>query len=137
MKWTERVKRGVRSWAAGRYGNDALNRTVYLIGLVLVLVGAFTSRESLRFIGLGLLIYYMYRALSRDISKRYGENQKFLKSVAPAKSGFYKVRARFRDRKTHKHLTCPSCKKTVRVPKNKGRIRVRCPHCRQSFEARS
>ncbi len=34
-------------------------------------------------------------------------------------------------------LVCPECAQIIRVPRNKGRIEVRCPSCRKSFDAKS
>lgn len=41
------------------------------------------------------------------------------------------------DRKTHRYFECPSCKKRLRVPKGKGKIRITCPHCGEKFERRT
>lgn len=32
-------------------------------------------------------------------------------------------------------FTCPKCAATLRVPKGKGRIEIRCPRCSHAFEA--
>ena len=31
----------------------------------------------------------------------------------------------------------PECAQIIRVPRNKGKIEVRCPSCRKSFDAKS
>jgi ribosomal protein L37AE/L43A len=33
------------------------------------------------------------------------------------------------------YFTCPTCRKTLRVPKGQGAIIVHCPHCRYEFDA--
>ncbi|MBR3231854.1 MAG: hypothetical protein IKF75_04170, partial [Lachnospiraceae bacterium] len=40
----------------------------------------------------------------------------------------------WKDRKTYRYFKCPGCGQEVRVPKGKGRIRITCPKCHQSFE---
>lgn len=32
---------------------------------------------------------------------------------------------------------CPSCGKRMKLPKGKGKLRVRCPHCHHAFEMES
>ena len=39
--------------------------------------------------------------------------------------------------RAYKHLKCPECGQRVRVPRGKGKIRVRCPQCKTKFDARS
>lgn len=39
--------------------------------------------------------------------------------------------------KQNKYLVCPKCAQIIRVPRNKGKIEVRCPSCRKSFDAKS
>ncbi len=33
----------------------------------------------------------------------------------------------------YKYLTCPNCKKKLRVPRKKGSIKITCPHCKEQF----
>ena len=40
-------------------------------------------------------------------------------------------------RKTSRFLKCPTCGQILSVPKNKGRIRVTCPHCNTKIETKS
>lgn len=40
-------------------------------------------------------------------------------------------------RKTSRFLKCPTCGQILSVPKNKGRIRVTCPHCHTKMETES
>jgi transcription elongation factor Elf1 len=71
---------------------------------------------------------------SRNIPKRYAEDQKFL-SVTGGVRKFFRIRKkRFEDRGEYRHFTCPKCGQDVRVPKGKGHVRITCPKCRTSFE---
>ncbi|MDO5037439.1 MAG: hypothetical protein Q4E37_03960 [Tissierellia bacterium] len=121
----------------GRYGTDSLNRAIVGLVFVLLLLGLYTRMRIFQTLALALLVYTYFRAFSRNISRRYQENQKFLRTLAPLKGKFYRLRARFRDRKTHKYVSCPLCKKDMRVPKGKGRIKITCHYCGHEFIDRS
>ena len=66
----------------GRYGIDQLSKFLLIAGLVIVLISAFLGNNPialiLYLIGWGLVIYCYYRVFSRNVSKRYSENQAFL-----------------------------------------------------------
>ena len=36
-------------------------------------------------------------------------------------------------KETHKFVKCKGCKKTLRLPRHKGKINVTCPHCHAQF----
>ena len=66
----------------GRYGVDDLSRAQIIVSMVLLLVSTFLSAffrvNILYWLGLALLIYSYFRILSRNVSKRYEENQRYL-----------------------------------------------------------
>lgn len=133
----DKVRKKLAEFFADRYGHDTFNQVLLYIALALLLIGIFTKYMIFNTLGLVIIIYVYFRMLSKNIPKRYEENQKFLKLTSPIRSRFNILKRRFRDRKTHKYLTCPNCKKTMRVPKGKGRIKVTCAHCTFTFETRS
>ena len=49
---------------------------------------------------------------------------------------FRRLKARLTDR-DHRYFACPQCGQTVRVPRGKGTIKIRCPKCRTQFEKKS
>lgn len=110
-----------RQFMYGRYGSDKLNLCLLGVGVVLCLVSSFT-----RFYFLGLasyipLVWAIVRMYSRNIPARQRENQQFLR--------FFQ---RIRDRQ-NRYFTCPRCRQTVRVPKGKGTIVIKCPTCGERF----
>ena len=84
-----------------------------------------------------LLIYTYFRMLSRNISRRYNENQIYLKYRYKVIAKFNGFKARMRDRKTHRVFKCPGCSQKIRVPRGKGRISIKCPKCRIEFIKRT
>ena len=71
----------------GRYGVDAFARFTMGVALVAIIISIFFpggNRIGALFdtIGLLVLLYTYYRMLSRDIQKRYAENEKYLAATA-------------------------------------------------------
>lgn len=130
-----------RQWMYGRYGNDEMGMALWIIALVAMIVGGvlgwFVKEPSflyylelfLRLLSVVLLVWMLVRMFSRNIAKRRAENYKWL-------AFFRKLKGVFRkrpDAKTHRYFKCPSCKQTVRVPRNKGKINITCPKCGTKF----
>lgn len=115
----------LRRFMQGRYGNDALNRTMIWVSLIISVVGLFirhpVTNKILFTVSYLLLGYTIFRMLSRNTYKRYLENRRYLR--------FWE---RLRDR-DHKHFDCPRCRQPVRVPRGKGKIAITCPRCREKF----
>lgn len=138
MNWLHR-------FMSGRYGvADGLS--IALIGamLILSLLGMFTGWEVLNLLSYIPFGMYVYRTFSRDIHRRQEENRKFMEFAGPfwrklKQDGFNfrgklnKLKLRFKDRKTHLYLNCPTCKQNLRLPRGKGRLKVTCPKCKTVF----
>ena len=121
----------------GRNGMDELARMQSWLVLILLLVGMFTRIGLFSFVALILMIYMYFRVFSRNTSKRYEENQKYLNfryGLAVKKD---KWKKRWQQRKTYRFFKCPQCKQTVRVPKGRGKICITCPKCRTEFVKKS
>lgn len=117
----------------GRYGADALNNAMLVLCLVLMILSRVLRAGWLDLLSIAVLVVCYLRVFSRNINARYQENQKFLAAVQPVRKWFGGMKQRFRDRKTHRYFTCPSCGMTLRVPKGKGKINISCPKCRTQF----
>ena len=134
----------ISRFMAGRYGNDELNRFLNIATLV-VLILTFFQRlwpplGYLYYLGLALLIYSIFRSLSKNRNARLKERATYLKASNSVKKffrkikGFFKIQTRrFKERKTYKYFTCPTCKTTIRVPKGHGKVQISCPKCRTTF----
>lgn len=120
-----RFTAGLRRFMAGRYGTDRLNMVILCAGLVLVIIYGLVPNAALKLIlwaaSYGLMIWAIFRSLSRNTYKRYQENRKF--------SQFFD---RLKDR-DHRYYDCPKCRQPVRVPRGKGKISITCPRCREKF----
>lgn len=121
----------------GRYGYDTLGKTLLWVYLAIVIIHAILSLfiDSPLFyvlylmLSTALVIYIIWRAMSKSIAKRRAENEKFC--------GFFKLRRnKWRDRKTHVYRKCPQCKAVLRLPKSKGKHTVVCPRCKNRFDVK-
>lgn len=124
-QFSARVSMALRNFMAGRYGTDRLNMAILGAGLVASLLSVMIRVAPLNLIfwalSYGLMIWAIFRTLSRNTYKRYQENRKFLQ-----------VFDRLKDRQ-HRYFDCPKCRQMVRVPRGKGKIAITCPRCREKF----
>ena len=116
----------------GRYGSDALNQFLMVIALVLLIPWFFTHWAIFSILILALIILIYCRMFSRNIYKRSSENQKFLAWFTPIQRKLAGRKMQMQD-KAHRYYKCPSCGRTLRVPRGRGRIEITCPHCKRKF----
>lgn len=126
-----------RRFMAGRYGLDALNKLLLILGALLLVVMWIWPYRVFEAVFFVLLIYAYFRMFSRNITKRYAENQKYLQLTAGVRNFFSRRKNRFQQRKRYRFFKCPKCGQQVRVPKGKGKISIRCPKCGESFVKKS
>ena len=123
----------------GRYGIDNLWRVLLVFYLISVVVTNIVYRYSriayysLSVASLTIIAFAIFRVFSKNIEARRNENAKWLKFSQAIKQKFIQRKNINKQRKTHKFVKCKQCKKTLRLPKNKGRVNVRCPHCDNQF----
>lgn len=137
MKMKERIMRFMQ----GRYGVDTFCRFLLVAGLVVVFLSAFLGNGAVGMIfyllGWVLIIYCYFRMFSRNVSKRYAENQAFLAKTYRIRSFFQKQKNIWKQRRVYHIYTCPNCKQKIRIPRGKGKIEIRCPKCGTTFIKKS
>lgn len=126
----------------GRNGVDQLSRFTMGVALVSIILAIFPRNGSalgalLDTIGLLAIVYTYYRILSKDIQRRYQENQKYLEKTNKIRMRFRKEKNMMEQRKTHHIYTCPGCGQKIRIPKGKGKIEIDCPKCHTKFVKKS
>ena len=130
----------MRSWfqrfMSGRYGFDQLGGFLCIVSFILVIVGAWVS-PVLYWLGLVLLIYCYFRVLSRNRSKRYSENLKYLSVQNKVVDWANRYCLRFKQRKQYRYFRCPQCGQQLRVPRGRGKISITCPKCHNQFIKKS
>ena len=130
------IRNALQRFMYGRYGNDQLNTALLVLYLALYLVYFLTGFDPLYWISFALILFALFRMLSRNIDRRRAENAKFLQLTGPICRRFKSCRTRMQDRE-HRYFKCPNCGQQMRVPRGKGRITVHCRSCGATFEEKS
>ena len=120
----------------GRYGMDEMYIGLVAMWFFLTVINSFVQSTLLSLLGTAVLIFGLYRFMSRNHAKRRAENEKFLKLWRPVKNWLMFQRDRFRDRKTARYRKCRHCKAIIKLPNQKGKHTVRCPKCGERFDVR-
>lgn len=131
------MRERLQRFMMGRYGADQLSKLYLGIAVVCMVVSLFSRWNLFYLVGLLLLIYVYYRMFSRNISKMYAQNQKFLNLRYRAVAKWNNRKKEHAQRQIYRFYTCPGCKQRVRVPRGKGRIQITCPKCRMEFVKKS
>ena len=121
----------------GRNGMDELARMQSWLVLILLLVGMFTRIGLFSFVALILMIYMYFRVFSRNTSKRYEENQKYLNFRYNRTVSWNRFKKRMGQARDYRFFKCPMCNPEVRVPRGHGKIEITCPKCREKFIRRT
>lgn len=130
----QRFSDSMRRFMTGRYGMDQLNIFLLITAVALNVISLILSRFGVvcRIIGLlvnlisyGILFWYLFRFFSRNLEKRFRENRRYLTR-----------KSRLLDRQ-NRYYRCPNCKQTVRVPRDRGKICIKCPKCSEKFIRKS
>ena len=112
----QKIGEAFRRFMYGRYGTDSLNKALLIAAVVLMLLGwvggswIASWMTIFNLFAYAPLIWCIFRMYSRNIDARRRENAKWM--------GFF---------------ACPSCGQSVRVPRGKGKINIRCPKCGERF----
>lgn len=129
----------IQRFMVGRYGADQLWRALIIFYLIAILITNIVYRfskiayYSLSVLSLAIIIFAVFRVFSKNIEARRKENQEWLKITGVIRQKFLFAKERSKQRKTHKFVKCKKCKKVLRLPKNKGKLNVSCPHCKNQF----
>ena len=126
---------------AGRNGNDQLNRFLLLLDVALLLLASIFRRTALGsllyLLVLAVLVLSYFRMFSRDVYRRRSENERYLRKLEKLRARLRITRERWNQRKDYKFFSCPSCKAVMRVPRGRGKIRIVCHKCGNTFMGKS
>ncbi len=139
----------------GRYGHDDLSLALLVIAFVCLVFAALSRNRNASlffvFVLILLVVWSIFRMLSRNIEKRSRENQiyksltgGFSRNSKPfmesMKTWWGNVKS-IRPPESKKNyglkvclFKCPGCGVDVKIPANKGRIMITCPKCGKEFE---
>lgn len=130
-------------WMQGRYGMDQFSRFLSILLLILIVLNLFVRSGILGILGWAVIIYMYFRIFSKNIAKRYAENQKYMALENKVRNFFsgitdpVKRKKNMEQRKNYHIYKCPQCKQKIRIPRGKGMIMVKCPKCAYEFKKKS
>ena len=142
MNVFRKIGNAIARFMYGRNGMDQLNLVLMWVVLILDVVTMLVQRNHaavsmvLYWLSMAGWVYVLFRMFSKNLSKRRGENQKFVNWVWRMKSSRAGAKERHAD-KDHKYFTCKTCGTICRVPVGKGKIIITCPKCGEIFQRKS
>lgn len=114
-----------RNFMMGRYGQDRLGTVLFTAGLVTMFLGMIFGRflwsAVFNLLSFLLLLLCIFRMFSKNIEARRREERAWTSFLSHVKD------------KEHRYYRCPQCRQTVRVPRGRGKINIRCPRCSRQF----
>ena len=136
------MREKLQRFMMGRYGGDELSKALSIVALVCMILSSVFVKVPVVYLllywgGAAILVYNLFRMFSKNVSKRYEENQKYRTFRYKVVTKLDAKKKQFAQRKTHRFFKCPSCKQHVRVPKGRGKICITCPRCKHEFIKRS
>lgn len=135
------MREKIARFMQGRYGVDQFTNFLVCSALVMLVITMFIKIPVIHFLfnilSVIAIVYAYFRMLSRNHSKRFSENERYMKYYNSVKFFIIREKSHMQQRKTHHIYKCPQCKQSIRVPKGKGRIAITCPKCHTEFIKRS
>ena len=121
----------------GRYGADQMGQMLSAVSMVFLIISLFSRNQGWFLLALIGIVYNYFRMFSKNISKRYAENQKYLTMTAGIRRKLASWKSQLAQRKIYHIYRCPGCKQKIRVPWGRGKIEIRCPKCNTRFVKKS
>ena len=119
----------------GRYGTDELTYALFIFAAILSFINIFLRSGILQLVVYALVIYALFRILSRNLEARRRENRFFKEKI-----GFImKQKEIYENRKNdklHVYKKCPACKAVLRLPHRIGTHTTVCPRCGKEFKVK-
>lgn len=150
----ERLVWRTERFMQGRNGMDDMSRSLYWLGLILLILSIFLGRGTLNLLAMICFGYSIFRMLSTNVNARQSENTWYLNKTAGLRSRFGRgasyggnagagrnpfadikknaeqQKLRFDERKEYRFFKC-KCGATLRVKRGQGTKELICPICKE------
>lgn len=130
-------KNKMMQFMQGRYGADQMGQMLSAVNMVFLIISLFSRNQAWFLLAVIGIVYNYFRMFSKNISKRYAENQKYLTMTAGIRRKLASWKSQLAQRKIYHIYRCPGCKQKIRVPRGRGKIEIRCPKCNTRFVKKS
>ena len=118
----------------GRYGADQMGQMLSAVSMVFLIISLFSRNQAWFLLAVIGIVYNYFRMFSKNISKRYAENQKYLKMTAGIRRRLASWKSQLAQRKIYHIYRCPGCKRKNAVcPGGAVKSQIRCPKCNTGF----
>jgi len=119
-----------------RYGTDELYRFMIIIVFILIIINLFIKSYIIELLGFIILVMSFLRIFSKNKDRRRKENNIYLSYKNKIIKYLDYQKRKYNDRNTHMYKKCPSCRQKIRLPLKKGKHKVKCPKCKNTFEVK-
>lgn len=136
-----KIREKLQRFMIGRYGMDQLGQFIMYAVLVLVFLNVVVRvrvlSSFLYILELSGFFFLYFRMFSKNVGKRYQENQAYLRLRFYVTEYFRKIKFRFTEGRKYRIFKCPNCGQKVRIPRGHGKVSVHCPKCGTDFIKKS
>ena len=133
----QNLKEKFQRFMIGRYGADQLGRFLSIVIVILAAVRFFIRSywfgSLIRSVLIILLAILYFRIFSRNITRRSQENNAYIRLHFQVSERLKGWRFHLEERRRYKIFSCPGCKQKIRIPRNHGKVSIRCPKCGHDF----
>lgn len=131
------IKEAFRRFMNGRHGADQLSAALLWTAVILNLIYIFTQIYLFSLLATAIIVYALFRMLSRNGGKRYAENAKYMAFMAKCRTEAQQAKVRHANRKEYKYFRCPKCRALLKMPRGIGEKTVTCGSCKHQFRKKA
>lgn len=132
-----RIKQALQRFFYGRRGMDELGIAIYIAGLVLYIISMIFTLGLLNLLATVLWVYGLFRMFSKNLNKRYQENQWFLNKYTPVRRRASQAVTRYKNRRVYLYFKCPKCHSWLKLPRGIGEKTVTCGKCGEKIRKKA
>ncbi len=116
-----------------RYGADEFTRFLIFVSAIFALLSCIRVLWFMYIFALAVIVFAFFRFFSKNRYKRQKERGWYIGKREIVLKKFRLLKNMWVNRKTIKYCKCKNCKTIIKVPKGKGKIKITCPKCNESF----
>ena len=105
----------VAQFMYGRNGMDSLNKFMFWAYIALIALNLVVNSFILNYLGLMMMVVYLFRVMSKNLWKRQKENKVYLNIRNKVTGRVRLLKNRWVDRKIKVYRKCPKCKKSASI----------------------
>lgn len=133
----DKIKEAFRRFMSGRHGADQLSVALLWVAIILNIIYMITGVYIISLLATAVIVYAVFRMVSRDGGKRYAENAKYMAFMAKCRTEAQQAKNRHANRKEYKYFCCPKCHSMLRMPRGIGEKTVTCGSCKHQFRKKA